>query len=1404
MRIKRVEIIGFKSFCDRAVIHIDTSVTGVVGPNGCGKSNIVDAIRWCMGEQSAKHLRGKAMEDVIFSGSESRGPAPMAEVSLTFDDVGFSHETLEMALHSDEAAAAEVLDRIAGEGEAEADAGADAVADGAAEGAVAEGAARRRAAAEARSPTARPPRARPPTARPARAQSRAAPEPMLDEHGQPVASASEEVRDFLTDRPPALDFARYTEVTISRRLYRDGTSQYFINKTPCRLRDITDFFLGTGAGTKAYSIIEQGRIGQIVSSRPQDRRAIIEEAAGITKFKAKKKAAERKLDQTRQNLLRVSDIVVELDKRMGTLRRQAQKAERYRKYKAEMKDIELWKATHRFLELRAEDGLVRGRLGVARVELEDDRAELEARDGKVVAERADMAVEERRLAGLQEQVYELDNRIRLAESKIGFQSREADELEQRITAGEAEIAELERRREEAAAQHARQAAELAELEAEAAVGDGEVAAREAELAEAREVMAGAQRRLDEARAQLSVARADVSRGEAQREALVRRREEAQRRLERVREETEVAHDRLREHEREGKRVDAALAELRQTRLDLGSQAEHFEARQAHLAEEVSRGETEVETLRTEAHRRRSRLQSLIEIQERYEGFARGTRTVMQRSSEIEGAIRGLVADVVRAPEQLEVAVEAALGDRLGGVLVEDAQVGVAAIGYLKRTNAGRSAFVPCDPPTRMSASAGGGLEAATAAPSPTFVAVDLAPAAEGAAPDEAVDPVVGPAVADAAVVAEGAAPGDAEPDTGTDVASPLPWGATVDTGWSDGTGIQVEDRTQVVAASAALGGEGVLGRMVDLVQLDDRYRALAPRLFGDCLVVDSLERAVALHRQGVTDTLVTLDGDVVDGRGVVAGGSRDAQGSGVLAQKREIRDLEEIVASLDSDLTEATARLVAAKGELKQVQKALEGLRGQAHEGDIAIMGHEKDATRHRHELDRLRERLNQLGGEQGELDERLSGLDAEDAALAARTVDAADRIDRFEKAQLGEIEGVTTGRERVDVLAASLTEARVRAAQLGEKRAAADAGRLRAEATERDLAARVERLRTGIVEGAERAGTLRADCAELEGELAGQRERRHVAATELDEGRDAYERRLAELTTSEMAVRELRGRADRLAQEVAHLEVKLAGLDSSRQVLLETIWDRYQVNVPEIIYDHHLRPVAGEPEDARLHELKDLVERMGTDINLTAIEEYAEVSKRFEFLSSQKVDLEDAVDQLQRAIDKINKTSRKLFRDTFAAVNAKFKEVFPRLFRGGQAHLSLTGGDDVDLLEAGVEIMAQPPGKKNSTVDQLSGGEKALTAVALIFSIFLIKPSPFCILDEVDAPLDEANVDRYNEIVREMTDRSQFVIITHNKRTMESADNLYGVTMQEPGVSKLVTVNLSRVGEHRPAAATA
>ena len=1398
MRIKRIEIIGFKSFCDRTVVNITSPITSVVGPNGCGKSNIVDAIRWCMGEQSARHLRGKAMDDVIFAGSESRGPASMAEVSLTFEDVGFSEEALQLALDRvardqdeelSELALAD-LDGASGEGDlatppapgdspeistppenmngsaSDSEPGASPAGDTSAlaEGAPIEGAPVEAASGEAVSGEDASGEAidggiaqhdaAADAAVDAEAAARAAAQgPRIDgedgvEGMEAGCSASDDVQEFLEDKPPAFDFSEYSEVTITRRLFRDGSSHYMINRVPCRLRDVTDFFLGTGVGTKAYSIIEQGRVGMIVSARPQDRRAIIEEAAGITKFKTKKRAAERKLEQTRQNLLRVSDIVTELGKRMGALRRQAQKAERYRRYKSEVRDIELWKAAHKFLELSAEQKLLAQTLTDCRETLAAVRAEHETRDAALVANRTELAAEERRLSALQETIYEQENRIRLSENKLAFQSREAGEIDERVTTAGSEILGLEARREDGARQLAIQRQELEAMILQVDTEENTLATREMAADEARQMLANAQSRLDEARNRLAQARSDMVRAESRKEGLGRRRDDTRRRLERVLADTEQASERVEHLDKEARGLERQLGTLRQTRLDLGSQAEHLESRRQVLEESVQRCEAQVETLRTELHRRRSRLQSLVEIQDKYEGFARGTRAVMQASTErlgLGGEIRGLVADVVHAPERLEAAVEAALGDRLGGILVDSPDAGLRAVRFLKDTSAGRSAFVPFHQ-ARAGEPQAGDTAADTAGAAIGF-STRAYPAASGSEPELELVP-------------------DA---------------------------IEVEDRTQGSY-------EGVIGRMADLVAFADGFGQVGRRLLGDCLVVDGLERAVSLRGEGLDQTLVTLEGDIVDERGVVFGGSREAQGAGVLAQKREIRELEEITTSLEGDLNDATAHFVATKAEHQQVVRALEGLRKESHQGDIAIMGHEKDVTRARAELDRLRERLTQLNAEQLELDERMRAVNQEEAELTALHTAAADGIDHYEREQLGLIEGVTDGRARVEELTQLLTEARVRAAQMGEKRASLEAAVLRIEATERELSERVSRLRRDIEQGSERAQALRADSAEIEETLAAVREQHRQDAEAMEQGRAVYEQRVDDLGVAEVTVRELRGRAETLSGQATQLEVKYGNVAANIHALHETIADRYQVSIAVDLFDFHMRAPVTSADDKRLIELRKLIERMGSDINLTAIDEFAEVSQRHDFLQGQRDDLERAVEQLEAAIQKINRTSRKLFRDTYAAVNAKFQEVFPRLFRGGQARLQLTGtgkdGEEIDILDAGVEIVAQPPGKKNSTVDQLSGGEKALTAVALIFSIFLIKPSPFCLLDEVDAPLDDVNVDRYNEIIREMTDVSQFIVITHNKRTMEIADDLYGVTMQEPGVSQLVSVNLSKLDE--------
>ncbi len=1213
MRIKRLEISGFKSFVDRTVLTFPDPITAVVGPNGCGKSNIVDSIRWVMGEQSAKHLRGRGMEDVIFAGSESRGPAGFAEVSLTFDG---------SAMPGD-ASAGGVNWGVAGP----------------------------------------------------------------------------------------------DEVVVTRRLYRGGESEYLLGGVQCRLRDIVDFFLGTGVGTKAYAIIEQGRIGFIVSSRPEDRRALIDEAAGITKYKAKKKIAERRMESTRQHLLRVSDIIGEIDTRLRSLRLQAAKAERYKKYKAELKDLELWQASQRYLELFAEEKAAQNERGEIDEQHGREATALETEEAAAEVERLALAEEMGDLAAAKDELFALSNKAQLGVQRAQHYEDEATALANRVAQGRREIEELDGR----TAQNTRHAGELEtqllELEAEAASKQRACEELEAVQFERRNALGEARRTLEESSSSAASARTRMARLESEIEAAQTRSDDLSRRsmgLE-VEEATLAA-----EVERSGGATTSMveLLSLLKGRTDeLAAGRALAEARQVELRGHVSRGELELETLREEAHRRRSRLQSLEEIQTRYESFQRGVRAIMQRERGGAG-VQALVADIVQPPPELETAVEAVLGERLGNIIVDSHEVGLEAIEFLKSRSEGRSSFIPI--------------------------------ALRG--------PGFGPGFGQGEVVY------DATGGASTQPGPLLPVWPT---------------------------GDGVRGPMLELIGYDRKYDGVASYLLGDVLVVENLRRALELWRQNSTSkTIVTLDGEVIDSHGVVTGGSRESAVAGVLSQKREIRELEEVVARLDVDYKAALAAHVANKQSLADVSAELEALMTAIRDGEFQRVSQEKD-------LDSLLRERKQHEARQTQVAAALQDVRSAGAQNDERLAQARPQLDEARRtAEDGEARAaalrveVQALSERLDAIVAELTTLKVTFSQADDRRRVArdTRDRLRRETGEQEE--RRGRLVQSVTDDLARSQTLRSDSVKLREEAALWQSEAEARAKDHAERQAAVEERNATLSRREADLRTARASVAKLAQELSGLQLRCQEVRLRRSSLQEQIQDRYSdIKLAEALTDYHLRPPVGDEQDARMKDLRGLIERMG-EINLTAIEESEELQKRFDFLTSQKADLESALCQLDAAIEKINRASRKRFREVFDAVNAKFQDVFPRMFGGGMARLQLT--DDGDLLETGVEIVANPPGKKMmQNLELLSGGEKALTAVSLLFAIFLIKPSPFCVLDEVDAPLDEANVGRFNQAVREMTDRSQFILITHNQRTMEIADRLCGITMQEPGVSKMVEVNL-------------
>ncbi len=1245
MRIKRLEICGFKSFVDRTVLTFSDPITGVVGPNGCGKSNIVDAIRWVMGEQSAKHLRGRAMEDVIFGGSESRGPAGMAEVSITFD-------TRSLA------------------------------------GDVAPG-------------------------------------------GVPWGAAGP------------------SDVVVTRRLYRGGESEYLLGGVPCRLRDIVEFFLGTGVGSKAYAIIEQGRIGFIVSSRPEERRTLIDEAAGITKYKAKKKVAERRMDATRQHLLRVTDVIAEIETRLRSLKLQAQKAERYKRYKAELKDLELCAATQKHLGLLAEQKYLFSARAALEVQHADESSALSVEEASVEAERLSLTAELSELSTAKEELFALDNKAQLSSQRAEHYQEESAMLVVR--------AEHARKEGEGLRARATQAAEsLTEIEGQVAMLEEEASARSLALesmeqtsAEGRTELASARRRLEQTVADAGSSRTRMARLESDIDSARVRAQDLAHRLEEVVNDEASSSETVAELAREIETTEERVAELQQRAVVLAEERTHAEERVQTLRGEVARGEIELETLREEAHRRRSRLQSLGEIQDRYESFQRGVRAIMQRVRESAGAadsdsngdaagatagwsphgVRGLVADIVQPPPELETALEAVLGERLGNIIVESHEVGVEAIDFLKQRSEGRSSFIP------------------------------LSLRSPGTPGTVVYDAMNGE---NAMVVSEGRSP-------------LLP--AAID--WPS--------------------GEGVRGPILELIGFDRHYDRVATYLLGDVLVVEDLRQALTLWRRtGTARTLVTLDGEVIDPHGVVTGGSRESPVAGVLSQKREIRELEAVVAKLEVDYQDALDRHVGNKQALAEATAAFE-------QAVASQRTDELDLTAHRKDIDRLmRERTN-AEARRAQLTTTLESLQVSAAQNQTRFEEASTQL-LAEQDLAGSHEAAAAGlraeveilAEKVDSLLAELSTVKVAAAQADDrKRTARDTvERLRREIA--DHSAKQAELDQSSTADLARADSLRSEAEQLRQEASLLQAELAERSHSFSERQGAAEERSGVLAQRDADLKTIRSKVAQLVRERSGLDLRCQQVAMRLETLDEQIRERYPEidRVTRVITGFHLRALSGEEEESRIRELRSLVERMG-DINLTAIEESAELQQRYDFLTAQRADLESAIGRLETAIDKINRASRKRFREVFDTVNAKFQEVFPHLFGGGKAHLALT--DDGDLLETGVEIVANPPGKKVlQNIELLSGGEKALTAVSLLFAIFLVKPSPFCVLDEVDAPLDEANVGRFNHAVREMTDQSQFIIVTHNQRTMEIADRLCGITMEESGVSKLVAVNL-RGRHHAP-----
>jgi chromosome segregation protein len=1183
-----MELLGFKSFMERTRLRFDDGMTGIVGPNGCGKSNLVDAIRWVMGEQSVRLLRGKNMEDVIFAGSESKPPMGMAEVALTFENDG-------------------------------------------------------------------------------------------------------------KNIPP--EYAQYSEITVSRRLFRSGESEYAINKTPCRLLDVQELFMGTGVGTRAYSIIGQGQIGLLVSLKPQDRRVIIEEAAGVSKYRARRKVAERKMELTRQNLLRVNDVVTEIGRNLDSLQRQARKAARYLKLREQVREVELRSATHRFLELSA----VRRHLAQKQQALSDQETGLQARiasrEASLEERRLRLMEEERGLSEMQERLLSCDNQIRLHEQNVEFLNREIQAAGNRSQEASGEIQTLHERASQIEREMEQADRDLAEVEALAT----NAALRLRERAEQQQHQESRVREVESALDAQRTRQLDLGAqaGElrSQTTAIEQRIIDRETRLGQLAGETAALQKYLSDLEDQQAASRRSLSERKQLHLNLTERRAAEENSLAELKAQLAQTEARAIALREEIADKRSRLASLQQITRDFEGCQNGVRQVMKKAREQSESDRvvGLVADVLQAPARYETAVQAVLGDRLQGVVVRSQEAGLAAIDYLKAESQGRSSFIP----------------------------------------------------------------------------------------------LSLRDPVYEVTADTVR-GPGVIGPLRTLLGFDPQYEGVVRYLLGDVVVVEDLPSALNVWRSnGHKATLVTLDGEVLEPEGVLTGGSLEGPGAHLLEHKRQIRELGQSLQELEAQQSMLQAAMGQMKAQLSAVHSSLDSLRQDSHEEEIRIVDCEKDLHHLASEIGRQRERLESLNRERTEQAAERERCQEERARLQSRQAALAEEQSRLEESLREQRERLERERAELARLSQECLDLKVRAAAGQERLESARRRREAMQATRADIQQRLARLREEVSQGNLQVSRNRSQIDQSRQEIAGLLNRKECDQKELSERRRRYEEMVAAIAQDEAQQKsdrhELDGGRERLREiglRRQESELALAHLD-------EDVRRTHRVEILECVSRYHMVPPPSEEELSRTEKLRSAMERMG-DVNPGAVEEFERLKQRHEFLSTQSRDLQDSLEKLETVIQKINRASRKRFREAFDAINQKFQEIFPRLFNGGRAHLSLE--ETQDVLEAGVDIVAQPPGKKLQNIELLSGGEKALTAVSLLFSIFLVKPTPFCLLDEVDAPLDEVNIDRVNAMIREMSRSSQFIIITHNKRTMETVDRLYGVTMEEPGVSTMISVELSDV----------
>jgi len=1180
MYLKSIELAGFKSFADRTELEFVPGIAAVVGPNGSGKSNITDAIRWALGEQSAKTLRGAKMEDIIFAGSDTRKPVNYGEVSLTLNN---------------------------------------------------------------------------------------------------------------TDRSLKMD---YSEVTITRRVYRSGDSEYYINKQACRLKDITELFMDTGLGREAYSIIGQGRIEEIISSKPEERRGIFEEASGIVKYKTRKKEAKKKLDDTEQNLLRIDDLILELEGQLEPLEKQSEKAIQFKSLTESLKDKNIQVYVHdieKVYQEWQETEQLQKELSQEQLQMSSNVSQFHA----VIEEKRWLAGQmEKEIEELHQKLLEVSEEVEKAEGKREV-LRERNKNQKTIqTQTLQNIKILQVKKVELMNQWQAQKQQLDNVTQEIKMLfqllKHEEESLDYLLNNHHEKVEHLKEDYFELLNVMASHRNEIRHLKNSKESTEYRINKVQSELYQVEKELTQINEKKENAEKE---LDFFQKEIER----LSQEYKEKIHTQRHIAEEIKEKLVEIQQLQHKLESIRSRNEILTEMQTDFAGFQYGVKEILKvRERGQMPGIHGAIAELIQVPQKYENAIEVVLGGALQFIVVDNDETGKKSIQYLKERKLGRATLLPLNV--------------------------------------------------------------------------------------MKGKKISQFELKKIESI------KGFIGIAADLIHSDEKYQSIREYLLGQVIVSSDLTAAGEIAKiVGYHYRIVTLDGDIVNAGGSMTGGSIQKKNTNLLSRQREIEELTEQMKIIQSELEQKNVYLEKSKIKEKSIAESIETIRLEGEQQRNKEQELKTKWGQYNYEVKNLKERQFVLQQEIDSMQQEWnSWVESEQRIVTQLKEKEQQEIEL--KAEIEKAESIRQQDQSIkEESSQKITQLKVELARVQEQRDGISHLVKRLEDDQNEVIQSIEQNQEILVELEDGLGHDQTHEDDLIQEIQRLRDEKEDLQRILNNQRKSRVKVLHEMESQEIEAKEIRKQLKFIEQQLHQVEVKLSRLDVSLENLLSQLAQEYEMSY-EWAKDHvqHIENI--EQIKNEVKQLKEKIQQLG-EVNLGAIEEFERISERYYFLSNQKQDLVEAKQILYQVIAEMDLEMSSRFKEHFDAIREQFQIVFVKLFGGGRADLVITNPEN--LLETGIEIVAQPPGKKLQNLALLSGGEKALTAITLLFAILQIKPVPFCVLDEVEAALDEANVTRFAQYLKEYSTDTQFIVVTHRKGTMEEADVLYGVTMQESGVSRLVSVKL-------------